>query len=406
MKINTDPERIEEILTRSIDTIYPTKEAFRKKLATGKQLRIYMGIDPTADYIHIGHSTNYIILRRLHQLGHKIIVLVGDFTAMIGDPSDKTSMRIQLTKEEVAENLKSFKAQIAKILDLDSSENPIEFRFNSDWLSTLTFADAAGLAANFTVQQMLERDAFQKRIAAKKPLFIHEFFYPFMQGYDSVALDADVEIGGTDQTFNMLAGRTLLSRYKQKEKFVMTTTLLTNPETGEKLMSKSLGTGVSLKASPNDMFGKVMALADAGIIQCFIDCTYLSLIEIQALQNELDAGKNPRDIKMRLAHEIVNIYHSKEEADTAQQAWINQFSKGMLPQSIPKFTVGASCADWQSLLTASSIASSKSEARRLIQQGAVKLQQEKITLESPLDFADGDILQAGKRNFIQLQRPS
>jgi len=404
MHINTDPERIEEILTRSIDTVYPAKEALRKKLSEGTQLRIYMGIDPTADYIHIGHSTNYIILRRLHELGHKIIVLVGDFTAMIGDPSDKTSMRVQLTKEEVEENLKSFKAQIAKILDLDSTENPIEFRFNSDWLSSLTFADATELASNFTVQQMLERDAFQKRIAAKKPLFIHEFFYPFMQGYDSVALDADIEIGGTDQTFNMLAGRTLVARLKQKEKFVITTTLLTNPETGEKLMSKSLGTGVSLKANPQDMFGKVMALADAGIMQCFIDCTYLPQTQIQALQKELSEGKNPRDIKLRLAHEIVTMYHSKKEADEAQEAWINQFSKGALPQSLPDLLVDVTWADWESLLAEGRLAASKSGARRLLQQGAVKLQQQKLTPDTPYRFAENDILQVGKRVAVRLKK--
>lgn len=406
MKVNTDPDLIDEVLTRSIDTIYPSKEAFRKKLQEGKQLRIYMGIDPTADYIHIGHSTNYIIMRRLHELGHKIIVLVGDFTAMIGDPSDKTSLRVQLSREEVLENLASFKAQISKILDLESSENPIEFRFNSDWLSKLTFAESAELAANFTVQQMIERDAFQKRLTAGRPLFIHEFFYPLMQGYDSVALEADVEIGGTDQTFNMLAGRTLIKRYKDKEKFVITTTLLTNPVTGEKLMSKSLGTGVSLKADANDMFGKIMALADEGILQCFIDCTYLPMSEIRVIEQELRGDTNPRDVKMRLAREITTMYHSAGAAKKAQEAWVQQFSKAMLPDSIPDILVDDSVSDWQEVLVANGFAASKSAGRRLIEQGGMKLNQSKVSLDDSLSFQDGDVLQVGKRIAVRLKKVS
>ena len=404
MRISTDPDHIEEILTRSIDTIYPSKEALRQKLLEGKQLKIYMGIDPTADYIHIGHSTNYIILRRLHDLGHKVVVLVGDFTAMIGDPSDKSSMRIQLTKQEVQSNLVSFKAQISKILDFDSVENPIEFRFNSEWLSKLTFVDATELAANFTVQQMIDRDAFQKRLNANKPLFVHEFFYPLMQGYDSVALDADLEIGGTDQTFNMLAGRTLVKRYKEKEKFVMTTTLLVNPVTGEKLMSKSLGTGVSLKASPVDMFGKVMALADESILQCFVDCTYLSMLEISAIGQKLANGANPRDAKMRLAHELVTIYHSSEAANKAQAGWIKQFSDGNLPENVTELTIDAKVTNWPDLLLAGKFATTKSEARRLIEQGAVKIRQNKVSLEMPFVLANDDILQVGKRGVAKIKK--
>src|SRR6266403_2544048 len=233
-------EKIEEVLTRSIDTVYPSKEVVLKALSSGKPLRIYMGIDPTATYVHLGHSTNYIILKRFHELGHKIIVLIGDFTAMIGDPSDKSAARKKLTKEDVENNLKTFKEQIGKILDFSNKENPIEFRFNSEWLAKLTFEDSVALASHFTVQQMIERDTFEKRLKDQKPLYVHEFFYPLMQGYDSVALEADIEIGGTDQTFNMLAGRTLVKTYKQREKFVISTTLLENPVTGEKLMSKSL----------------------------------------------------------------------------------------------------------------------------------------------------------------------
>ncbi len=403
MNILTDPILVDELLTRSIDTIYPTKNALRDELLAGKQLRVYMGIDPTADYVHIGHSTNYIILKRLHDLGHKIIVLVGDFTAMIGDPSDKTAMRVQLSREEVLANLHSFKAQIGKILPLDDTENPIEFRFNSEWLSSLSFTDAAELAANFTVQQMIGRDAFQKRLTANKPLFVHEFFYPLMQGYDSVALDADIEIGGTDQTFNMLAGRTLVKRYKDKEKFVVTTTLLTNPATGEKLMSKSLGTGVSLKADPQDMFGKVMALADEGIVQCFVDCTYLPMAEVEAIRQRLAEGTNPRDIKLELAREIVAMYHSSQLAGEAQAAWTGQFSQGKQPESIPDVAVGKDVQDWPGLLVLCGFAATKSAAKRLIAEGAVRLGGEKVAVDAPLTFQDGDVLQVGKRHFARLK---
>lgn len=402
MNISTDPQAISEILSRSIDTVYPDSESLKKALESGKQLRVYVGIDPTADYVHLGHATNYLLLERLHKLGHKIIVLVGDFTAMIGDPSDKTSLRQQLTPEQVGDNLRSFKDQIGKILNFEDDQNPIEFKFNAEWLSKLTFADAVELASNFTVQQMIERDAFRKRLDANKPLFVHEFFYPLMQGYDSVAMDVDVEIGGTDQTFNMLAGRTLLKRYKDKEKFVITTTLLENPETGEKLMSKSLGTGVSLKANPDEMFGGVMALADAGIVQTFIDCTRLPMEEIAKIKGELAGGTNPRDIKLRLAHEVVSMYHSSEAADQAQKNWTSQFSEGGLPEEIADYQMQSE-SSWIELLGNSGLAPSNSEARRLLEQGAVKLNQSKVDLETEFKVADGDVLQAGKRRFVRIK---
>lgn len=401
MNISTDNARIEEILSRSVDTIYPSADILRKKLKSGKQLRIYVGIDPTATYVHIGHSTNYLILERLHSLGHKIVVLVGDFTAMIGDPSDKTSMRVQLTNKQVQENLKTFKKQIGKILDFDGTENPIEFRFNSEWLAGLTFSDAVELASNFTVQQMIERDAFQKRMTDNKPLFVHEFFYPLMQGYDSVMLDVDLEIGGTDQTFNMLAGRTLLKRYKDKEKCVMTTTLLVNPKTNEKLMSKSLGTGVSLDSNADEMFGKTMALPDEGVIQCFIDCTRLPMSEVGLIKSQLNEDANPKDNKLRLAKEIVTMYHSKQAAENAADAWIKQFSNRETPEDIEDFNVSKDIVTWADLLVTANLASSKSEARRLIEQGAVKLNGNKVDFET-FDYQVGDILKVGKRNYIRL----
>ena len=402
MPVNTDSSAIEEVLTRSIAEILPSKEDFRKTLASGRRLTFYVGIDPTADYVHLGHSTNYLLLERLHTMGHRIIVLVGDFTAMIGDPSDKTSMRVQLTADEVQENLRSFKQQIGKILNFEDKENPIEFKFNSEWLSKLTFADAVELASNFTVQQMTERDAFKKRLAAEKPLFVHEFFYPLMQGYDSVALDVDAEIGGTDQTFNMLAGRTLLKRIKNKEKFVITT-LLENPETGEKLMSKSLGTGVGLDESAKSMFIKTMQLADPGILQVFIDCTRLSLDEIDVYRERLGAGENPRDIKLELATEVVRMYHGEEAAQKARQDWLSEVSQKAVADDIQSLTV-SNPLNLIDVITGAGVTDSKSNARRLIMQGAVRLNDTRVEPDTEEIVAkDGDILRIGKKHSFKLE---
>jgi tyrosyl-tRNA synthetase len=403
-KINTDQAKIQELLTRSIDTIYPNKESLEKLLNSGKQLRIYMGIDPTATYAHLGHATNYIILKRLHDLGHKIIVLIGDFTAMIGDPSDKNSARQRLSEKQVQENLKHFKKQIGKILNFSDKKNPIEFKFNSQWLKKLNFADLVDLASHFTVQRMLERDNFEKRIKEQKPLYVHEFFYPLMQGYDSVALKADVEIGGTDQTFNMLAGRTLAKVYQNREKIVVTTTLLENPVTGEKLMSKSLGTGIGLDENPTNMFGKTMALPDEAIIQCFIDCTYLSLAEIKDLEAQMKAGINPRNLKVRLAYEIVKMYHSEKDAKLAQENFDKVFAKKENPDDMPEFTISKNKINPVDLLMEIKLVNSKSEARRLIEGGGLKLNQIKVeNWDQDLDIKSGDVIQAGKRKFAKIK---
>jgi tyrosyl-tRNA synthetase len=396
--IITDDTLIEEAITRSVAATLPTKDTLKQLLKSGKQLTLYVGIDPTADYVHLGHSTNYLLLERFHKLGHRIIVLVGDFTAMIGDPSDKTSMRVQLTKEQVLKNLTGFKRQIGKILDFEGTENPIEFKFNSAWLSKLTFQDVVELASNFTVQQMIDRDAFKKRLDEEKPLYVHEFFYPLMQGYDSVAMDVDIEVGGTDQTFNMLAGRTLQKRYNSKDKFVISTTLLENPQTGEKLMSKSLGTGVGLDLSAKDMFFKTMMIPDPGVKQCFVDCTRLSLKQIEGIQQRLDNGENPRNIKLLLAEEIVTMYHGADEALASREAWISEVSEKKLANDILTIQLGEheTLIDFIVRLNA---APSRGAARRLILQGAVKINDEKVNPEAEsTELSDGQIIRVGKKH--------
>ncbi len=387
-----------------MDTIYPSREALEQLLQSGKQITVYVGIDPTADYVHLGHSTNYLLLERLHKLGHRIIVLVGDFTAMIGDPSDKTSARTALTRAEVLHNLKSFKAQIGKILDFKDKKNPIEFKFNRTWLSKLDFEKIAELASNFTVQQMLERDMFEKRMREKKPLYVHEFFYPLLQGYDSVAMKVDLEIGGTAQTFTMLAGRTLVRRYLDREKFVLTTTLLVNPATGEKMMSKSLGTGIGLNETPESMFGKAMALPDPGIVQTFIDCTRLPLAEIKAKEHRLATGENPKRLKLELAHEIVTMYHGTKSADAAQANWESVFSGKNAPEEMPGIRAKKD-AKLIDVLVDQAIIESKSQARRLFEEGAIKdmdHDEEKIT-DPNVRIVRPLTLKIGKKTFIKIE---
>lgn len=402
MAIATDEHLIDEVINRSVAEIYPSKDAFQDALRGGKRLTFYVGIDPTADYVHLGHSTNYLLLERLHSMGHRIIVLVGDFTAMIGDPSDKSAMRVQLTRDQVKENLVTFKEQIGKILDFTDTSNPIEFKFNSDWLANLSFQDSVELASNFTVQQMVERDAFKKRIDQRKPLFVHEFFYPLMQGYDSVAMEVDAEIGGTDQTFNMLAGRVLLKRYKNKEKFVIATTLLENPETGEKMMSKSLGTGIALNEDPKKMFFKTMQLPDAGIIQCFIDCTRKDMQEINELRDRLKDGTNPRDVKLQLAYEIVKMYHGRVAAETAQNDWIAQVSKKEVSTDLPTLRIIG--GDLLEAIVNEHLFDSKSKVRRLMNEGAVKINGVRVDLDTYTNhLGDGAILSIGKKHTFVIE---
>ena len=402
MNINTDPAKIEDILTRSVEEILPSKDEFRTVLQSGKRLRIYIGTDATGSSLHLGHATNYMILEKLRQLGHEVIFLIGDFTSRIGDPTDKNdSARKQLTREEVVENTTTWLKQVAPVIDINNAENPVVLKYNHDWLAALTFEDIINLSSNFTVQQMIERDMFQKRIASGKPLYMHELFYPLMQGYDSVAMDVDVEMCGTDQKFNALAGRTLLRKLKDKEKFVFITRLLENPITGEKMMSKSLGTGVFLDFDANRMYGALMAQADENMRQLFEDCTWLTIPEIDTLLSEL----GPRDAKMRLAFTITEIYHGSEAAKTAEDAFVKTFQNKEVPDDIPEMHPDpeSSIVD---ILVETSIATSKSDARRAIEQGAVKLDGRKV------DIAEADrpigtittkvILQKGKRHFIAL----
>ena len=407
--IITDEKTIDDILTRSVVEVLPSRDLLKKELMSGRQLRIYIGADATGSSLHIGHATNYILLEKLRKLGHKVIILIGDFTARIGDPTDKTAARVQLTREEVVENTKSWLTQLAPILSLKDKDNPVDIVYNNDWLSKMTFEDVIDLASNFTVQRMLERDMFEKRIKEQKPIYLHEFFYPLMQGYDSVHLDVDVEICGNDQKFNALAGRTLMQRYKNKEKFVFITTLLENPVTGEKMMSKSQGTGVFLDMVPSDMYGKVMAQPDENIPQLFTDCTFVSSEEIIKIREDLKKSSvNPKDVKSRLAFEITKIYHGEKAAKEAEEVFEKTFAKGGVPDDVQevKLAKGESLAD---VLVKAKIVESKTDWRRLIDGGAVhamvgdakNFKEEKIT-DPNFTPTSTVVLKIGKRRFVRI----
>lgn len=403
-KIIVDEKIIDEILSRSIAEILPSKEALKKELMSGRQLRLYIGADATGPALHIGHATNYILLEKIRKLGHKIILLIGDFTARIGDPTDKTATRVQLTRDQVIENTKTWIKQLSPIISFDDKNNPVEIVYNHDWLSKMDFEDVIDLASNFTVQRMLERDMFEKRLKEEKPIYVHEFFYPLMQGYDSVYLDVDAEICGNDQKFNALCGRTLLQRYKQKEKFVIITTLLENPITKEKMMSKSLGTGVFLDMSYIDMYGKIMAQPDENIYQLFVDCTYKSLENIEKMRKDLELNLvNPKDLKMKLAFEITKIYHGGELANKAQEYFINTFQNKDIPTEIKEYQTDKYKLYLIDILIETNLVDSKGEAKRVIEQNGIKIDGETVNSNKEIILPkQGFVLQKGKRTFIKI----
>ena len=381
---------MDELLTRGVERIYPSKEELVKVLASGKKLKIYFGIDPTGP-LHIGHGANLLKLREFQDQGHEIILLIGDFTAMVGDPTDKMAVRIQLSAEQVKENMKSYPEQIGRILDLSKTE----IRYNSEWLNKLGLSDLLGLASRLTYSQIIKRDLFQKRLAENKELYLHEFLYPLMQGYDSISLDVDLEIGGNDQTFNMLVGRDLMKSVKNKEKFVFTTKLLVDPS-GKK-MGKTEGNMVALNDAPNEMYGKVMSWPDALMSLAFEICTRLLLAEMLRL-----AAEKPKEAKMKLAHEIVRIYHAEAAAQAAEENFVRTFSKKEIPEEMEEFKVasGTSLAD---SLAATGAVKSKSEFRRLLDEGAIcNLDQDEKITDPNFLVKETLRLRVGKKRFVKI----
>ena len=396
--VNTDPKKIEEFLTRGIENIYPSKEFVKKLFLSGKKLKMYLGIDPTGQTLHLGHAIPLKKLRDFQNLGHKVILLIGDFTAMIGDPTDKLATRKQLSRKEVLNNCKNYKKQAATFLKFGLFG--AKLKYNSKWLAKLSFKELIELASNITYAQTVKRSMFQERLKNDKDIYLNEFMYPLMQGYDSVMLDVDGEIGGNDQTFNMLVGRDLMKKLKNKEKFVITTKLLTD-NSGVK-MGKTEGNMVALSDIPEEMFGKVMSWTDEMILLGFELCTDISAEDLEKFKKEMERGANPRDIKLILAKEIIKIYHGTDMAEKAEANFIKTFKKGGLPENLEeiKSENGKLLSE---VLVGGKIIVSKSEFRRLVSEGAISdaVSNEKIT-DPNCKIEKGIILKIGKKRFVKI----
>ncbi|MEK7650806.1 MAG: tyrosine--tRNA ligase [Patescibacteria group bacterium] len=382
-----------DLLTRAVSNIYPASEKLKSALESGQKLRIYFGIDPTGPTLHVGHLSVLLKLRDLQNLGEqiKIVILFGDFTAQIGDPTDKSAVRKMLTPETISENLKNYREQIGKILDLEKTE----FRNNSEWLAKLGLEKLLPLASEFTVSQMLERDMFQERIKKESPIYLHEFLYPLLQGYDSVVLEVDMEIGGNDQTFNMLVGRDLLKKLKSKEKFVLATKLLT--DSGGEKMGKTTGNMVAFADTPTDAYGKVMSWPDSLLPLAFELCTRLSDEEVKNIL----AG-HPKEAKMKLAHEIVTLIHDSKLAGQAEESFVQTFQKEAEPTEWQELT-GKAGEKISEILVSNSVVKSKTDFRNLVEAGAVEEWPNKNPIVADQIFTAEIKLRIGKKRFVRIR---
>ncbi|ENR2168691.1 tyrosine--tRNA ligase [Vibrio vulnificus] len=382
-------------IKRGVEELIPEEELIAK-LKEGRPLRIKLGADPTAPDIHLGHTVILNKLRAFQDLGHDVTFLIGDFTGMVGDPTGKNSTRPPLTREDVLRNAETYKQQVFKILDPAKTK----IQFNSEWLSELGAEGMIRLAANQTVARMLERDDFKKRYAGGQPIAIHEFMYPLLQGYDSVAMETDVELGGTDQKFNLLMGRELQKANGQKPQVVLMMPLLVGLD-GEKKMSKSANNYIGVSEAPSEMFGKIMSISDDLMWSYYELLSFRPLEELAQFKADVAAGKNPRDIKVLLAKEIIARFHSEADADAAEQEFVNRFAKNQIPDEMPEFTfaVGTPMAN---LLKEAKLCSSTSEAMRMVKQGAAKMDGEKVEDAKAEPGVGTYVFQVGKRKFARI----
>ena len=391
----TDINTVLAELKRGVDEVLSEADLI-EKLKENRPLKVKLGADPTAPDIHLGHTVVLNKLRQFQQFGHEVIFLNGDFTGMVGDPSGKNTTRPPLSREDVLRNAETYKQQIFKILDPQKTR----IVFNSEWLGQLGTEGMIRLASNYTVARMLERDDFKKRFTNNQPIAIHEFIYPLLQGHDSVALEADVELGGTDQKFNLLVGRELQKSAGQKPQVAITLPLLVGLD-GEKKMSKSLGNYIGVTEAPNEMFGKIMSISDELMWDWYDLLSFRPLSEIAQLKQEVQAGRNPRDVKVLLAKEIIARFHSDAEAEAAEQEFINRFQKGALPDEMPEFTFEGETG-LANLLKEAGLVESTSEAIRMVKQGGVKIDGEKVE-DSKLIITSGTaVYQVGKRKFARI----
>lgn len=401
-------ERQLGVIRRGVVEIVPEEELVEKlanSVATGTPLKIKLGLDPSAPDIHVGHTVVLHKLRQFQTLGHQVQLIIGDFTGRIGDPTGKSETRKQLTEEDVKRNAETYQKQIYKILDPEKTK----LYYNSEWLAPMTFADVVTLSAKLTVARMLERDDFTKRYSSGQPISIHEFFYPLMQGYDSVALETDVELGGTDQKFNLLMGRTLQKEYGKSQQVAIMTPIIEGLD-GVNKMSKSLGNYIGIDEEPGEIYGKSMSIPDELMVKYYELATDMSNEDLAALKTGLaDGTVHPRDAKMRLAATFVRMYHGEEAAEAAQQNFITVFQQRALPTDIEEAVIPASELDngqikLVKLLTFTGLQTSVSEAKRSVQQGAVRINEEKLSdVDALITPQDGDVVQVGKRKFIKVK---
>ncbi len=392
-------EQISELKRGAVDLIQEAE--LRKRIARGSPLRVKAGFDPTAPDLHLGHTVLINKLRQFQQFGHQVIFLIGDFTGMIGDPTGKSATRPRLTPDEIAANARTYQDQIFKILDPERTL----VDFNSRWMGAMNAAGLIELAARHTVARMLERDDFEKRYRGGQPIAIHEFLYPLVQGYDSVALRADVELGGTDQKFNLLMGRQLQESYGQEPQVILTTPLLEGLD-GVQKMSKSLGNTVGIRDAPELMFGKLMSITDDLMWRYFDLLSFRPLGDIAALQRDIADGRNPRDVKFELAREIVARFHSLAAAEAAQKDFTARFQQGAVPENLPErlIEIDAPSARLSGILKEIGFVSSSSEASRKITEGAVRVNQEKVSSHAhELVAGHTYIVSVGKRSFAKIR---
>ena len=386
-------------IKRGVDEILPEDDLI-EKLKSGKTLTIKAGFDPTAPDLHLGHTVLINKLRTFQQLGHKVVFLIGDFTGLIGDPTGKNVTRKPLSKEQVLENAKTYQEQVFKILDKEKTE----IRFNSQWMEELGASGMIKLASSQTVARMLERDDFKKRYANGQPIAIHEFLYPLVQGWDSVALKSDVELGGTDQRFNLLMGRELQKGQGQRPQTVLMTPLLEGLD-GVQKMSKSLGNYIGITDSPSDMFGKIMSISDDLMWRYYDLLSFKAIEEIAQYKEQVAAGTNPRDIKIALAKEIIARFHDEAAADAAHHEFVQRFQKNAIPDEMPEFTfeAGEEGMAVANLLKEAGLVASTSEAMRMVKQGAVKMDGEKVAdQKTTFRSLEQAVFQVGKRKFARV----
>lgn len=397
-KISTDEQKIAQLLTHNTEEVI-VKESLKKKLSSGKKLRIKLGCDPSRPDLHLGHSIVIGKLKEFQDMGHQVVFIIGDYTGMIGDPSGKSKTRPALSKTEVQKNAKTYLKQVGKILDVDKTE----IRFNSEWHSKLNFEDILKLTARFTAARILERDEFSKRIKSGTDIAVSEMLYPMMQAYDSVIIKADIEIGGTDQKFNLLAGRELQKKMGLPEQDVVTCPLLVGLD-GKEKMSKSLDNYIGITENPDSMFGKIMSISDDMIFYYFKLLTVKTDKELKELNLILkNRTQNPRDLKVRLAKEIISIYHSAEKAEKAEKEFNQIFRDKEKPTDIPEIKISEKEFPILDLIMEAKLATTKSEARRLMEQGGVKINDEvQKDFKKAVAIKNGMILQVGKRKFVKI----